>query len=87
MSTAALQALVTKAGVTDAAVTSCINSNKYFSWVTAATRRATHGGLLNSDKKSLTSAPMVIVDKKVYTGKLTDNTALTTFISDTFAAK
>ncbi|HEY4225304.1 MAG TPA: thioredoxin domain-containing protein [Pseudolysinimonas sp.] len=87
MSTAALQALVTKAGVTDAAVTSCISSSKYFSWVTAATQRATHGGLLNSDKKSLTSTPMLIVDKKVYTGKLTDNAALTTFISDTFAAK
>jgi protein-disulfide isomerase len=86
MSTAALQALVTKAGVTDAAVTSCISSYKYASWVTAATQRATHGGLLNANKKSLTSTPLVVVDKKVYTGKLTDNAALTTFISDTYAA-
>ncbi len=85
MPTAALQALVTKAGVTDTAVTSCISGYKYASWVTEATHRATHGGLLNANRKSLTSAPLVVVNKKVYTGKLTDNTALTTFISNTYA--
>jgi protein-disulfide isomerase len=86
MSTAALQALVTKAGVTSTDVTACISGYRYASWVTAATQRATHGGLLNANKKSLTSVPLFVVDKKVYTGKLTDNAALTTFISDTFAA-
>ena len=86
MSTAALQALVTKAGVTNPAVTSCISNYSYASWVTAATQRATHGGLLNANKKSLASAPLVVVDQKVYTGKLNDNTALTKFISDTFTA-
>jgi len=85
MSTAALQALVTKAGVTSADVTNCISGYKYASWVTAATQRATHGGLLNANKKSLTTVPLVVVDKTVYTGKLTDTKALTTFISDTFA--
>ena len=85
MSTAALQALVTKAGVTDSAVTGCISGYKYANWVTAATHRATHGGLMNANRKSLTTVPLVVVDKTAYTGKLTDTAALTTFISDTFA--
>ncbi|MEP6482114.1 MAG: thioredoxin domain-containing protein [Rhodoglobus sp.] len=86
MSTTDLQALVTKAGVTDPAVAGCISGDKYASWVTAATQRATHGGLLNVDKKSLASTPLVVVDKKSYSGKLTDNAALTTFISTTYEA-
>jgi len=86
MSTAALQSLVSKAGVTDAAVAGCINGYTYASWVTAATQRATQGGLLNANKKSLTTVPLVVVDQKAYTGKLTDKAALTTFISDTFTA-
>lgn len=86
MSTPALQALVTKAGVSNTDVSSCIGSFRYADWVTAATQRATHGGLLNANKKSLTSVPLFVVDKKVYTGKLTDNAALTTFISNTYAA-
>jgi protein-disulfide isomerase len=84
MSTAALQALVTKAGVTSTAVTGCISGYSYANWVTAATHRATHGGLMNANKKSLTTTPLVVVGKKAYTGKLTDNVALTKFISDTF---
>jgi hypothetical protein len=86
MSTADIQALVTKAGVSSTDVTGCISGNKYANWVTAATHRATHGGLLNANKKSLTTVPLVVVDKKAYTGKLTDSTALTKFISDTFTA-
>jgi len=86
MSTAELQALVTKAGVTNPAVAACIKGYNYASWVTAATHRATHGGLLNANKKSLTTVPLLVVDTKAYTGKLTDNTALTKFISKTFAA-
>ncbi len=85
MSTAALSALVTKAGVTDTKVTDCINATSFGSWVTAATQRATHGGLLNANVKTLKSAPLLVVNKKAYTGKLTDNTALTTFISNTYA--
>ena len=86
MSTAALQALVTNAGVTSTAVTGCISGYSYANWVTAATHRATHGGLMNANKKSLTTVPLVVVGKKAYTGKLTDNVALTKFISDTFTA-
>lgn len=85
LSTAKIQALVTKAGVTNTDVTACINGFKYANWVTAATHRATHGGLLNSSKKSLTTVPLVLVDKTPYTGKLTDPTALTKFISETYA--
>jgi len=86
MSTTALHALITKAGVTSTDVSGCISGYKYASWVTAATHRATHGGLLNANKKSLTTVPLVVVGKKAYSGKLTDNAALTKFISDTFTA-
>jgi protein-disulfide isomerase len=86
MSTPALSALVTKAGVTDAKVTSCITGMSFGSWVSAATRRASHGGLLNANVSSLRSVPLLVVNKKAYTGKLSDTTGLTTFISNTFAA-
>lgn len=86
MTTTALSALVTKAGVTDTKVTSCISGTSYGAWVTAATRRATHGGLLNANVKTLKSAPLLVVNTKAYTGKYTDNTALTTFISNTYAS-
>jgi protein-disulfide isomerase len=85
MTTPALVALVTKAGVTDTKVTDCINGTSFGSWVMAATQRATHGGVLNANVASITTVPTIIVNKKHYTGKLTDNTALTTFISNTFA--
>lgn len=84
-SNAALVKLVKKAGVTDPTAISCIDSGKYNSWVTAATQRAEHGKILNADVKSLTSTPMLVVNKKHYTGSMTDKTALTTFISNTFA--
>lgn len=83
-STAALASLVTKAGVTDTKVTDCIKGYSYGAWVTAATHRATHGGLLNANITSLKSAPLLVVNKKAYTGKATDTTAFTTFISNTF---
>jgi protein-disulfide isomerase len=85
MTTVALSALVTKAGVTDTKVTSCISGTSYGAWVTAATLRATHGGVLNANVKTLKSAPLLVVNTKAYTGKYTDNTALTTFISNTYA--
>lgn len=85
MTTAALAKLVTQAGVSDTKVTDCINGTSYGNWVTAATQRATHGGLLNADVKSLASAPLLVVNKKAYPGDLTDTTALTTFISNTYA--
>lgn len=85
MSTAALAALVTKAGVTDTKVSGCISGTSFASWVNAATQRATHGGILNANISSLKAAPLLVVNKKAYTGKLSDTTALTTFISKTFA--
>ncbi|CAN5543951.1 hypothetical protein BH10ACT6_BH10ACT6_05610 [soil metagenome] len=83
--TAALVGLVTMAGVTDSKVTDCINGTSFGNWVTAATQRAAHGGVLNANVKSITTVPTIVVNEKRYTGKLTDNTALTTFISNTLA--
>ncbi|MFC5501806.1 thioredoxin domain-containing protein [Lysinimonas soli] len=85
-STTALTALVTKAGVTDTKVTDCIGGTSYGNWVDAATHRATHGGLLNADKKSLTAAPLVEINKKSYTGKLDDSSALTSFIASLYSS-
>jgi protein-disulfide isomerase len=84
-SSSALSAMVTKAGITDTTVAGCVSGNKYGNWVAAATQRATHGGVLNSNTKSVKKSPLVVVNKEAYTGKLTDNTAFTTFISNTFA--
>ena len=86
MSTAALAALVTKAGVTDSKVSGCITGTGYGNWVDAATHRATHGALLNADKKSLKAAPLVEINKKSYPGKLNDATALTEFIASLYPA-
>ncbi len=85
MTTAKLVSAVKKAGVTDTKTIDCINSNSFGSWVTAATARATHGGLLNAKVKTLKTAPLVVVNKTPYTGNLTNNTDLATFISNLYA--
>jgi hypothetical protein len=79
-STGAIVAAVKKAGVTDTKVPGCITGNSFANWV-----GATHGGVLNSPTKTVKTAPLVLVDKTAYTGKLTDTTAFTTFISDVYA--
>ncbi|GGF40260.1 DsbA family protein [Subtercola lobariae] len=78
-----LVALVSKAGVTDAAVSKCITSNDFDNWVSDATKRA-KASLPNSDVPALTKVPLVLVDGSSYTGSLTDATAFETFVSDTY---
>ncbi|MEA9986763.1 MULTISPECIES: DsbA family protein [Subtercola] len=78
-----LVTLVTKAGVTDAAVSSCITSNRYDSWVKDASARA-KAGIPNADITAVTTSPTVIVDGSTYTGALSDATAFGTFVSDTY---
>jgi hypothetical protein len=85
LSNAAIVAAVQKAGVTDTKVPGCITGSNYTNWVGAATHRATHGGVLNSKTKTVKTAPLVLVNETAYTGKLTDNTAFTTFISNLYA--
>jgi hypothetical protein len=78
-----LVTLVTKAGVTDAAVTQCITSNEFSNWVGDSTKRA-KASLPNSDVPALTTVPLVLIDGASYTGSLTDATAFETFVSDTY---
>ncbi|MCU1479249.1 MAG: hypothetical protein JWQ19_35 [Subtercola sp.] len=78
-----LVALVTKAGVTDAAVSKCITGNEFDNWVSDSTARA-KASLPNSDVPALTKIPLVLIDGTSYTGSLTDATAFETFVSDTF---
>jgi hypothetical protein len=85
MTTAKLVAVVKKAGVTDTTTIDCINGNGFGSWVVASTTRATHGGLLNAKVKTLKAAPLVVVNKTPYTGSISNNTELTTFISNLYA--
>ncbi|MEF2976571.1 DsbA family protein [Subtercola sp. YIM 133946] len=80
-----LVALVTKAGVTDAAVSKCITSNDFDNWVSDATARA-KASVPNSDVAALTTVPLVLIDGKSYTGSPTDSAAFESFVSDTYTA-
>ncbi|RFA21776.1 DsbA family protein [Subtercola boreus] len=85
LSTDELVALVTKAGVTDAGVSTCITSGEFDNWVVDATNRA-KAALPNSDVSSLTTSPTVVVDGKVYTGSNSDATAFEAFVTSTYQA-
>jgi protein-disulfide isomerase len=78
-----LVALVTKAGVTDPAIASCITGNDFDDWVANATARA-QKNIPNSDVTALTTVPLVVMDGTAYTGALDDTEALNTFITDVF---
>jgi hypothetical protein len=76
---AGIAALVRKAGVTSAAVASCITGETYAAWVTAATTRATSSALPNTKTGRLTAAPLALVDGTRYTGAASDATAFEAF--------
>jgi protein-disulfide isomerase len=79
-SDAGIAKLVKKAGVASEAVTTCITSETYRAWVTAATTRARSSALPNATAGALTTAPLVLVNGTAYTGSLTDATAFETFV-------
>ncbi len=75
-----LKALVKTAGAGGADVASCISSQTFASWVSAATKRALAGPLPNSDTKTVAGTPTVIVDGKKYPGALDDANAFYSFV-------
>ncbi|QWT22993.1 DsbA family protein [Subtercola sp. PAMC28395] len=83
LSDADLVNLVTTAGVTDAAVSTCITSDGFANWVGDSTARA-KSSVPNSSTTTLTSTPLVLVDGAAYTGAVGDQTAFQTFVTDTF---
>lgn len=80
-----LVTLIADAGLDDETIAGCIRGNELSDWVTDATARA-QASVPNADVTALTTVPLLIVDGTAYTGALDDAEALTTFITDTFAA-
>lgn len=59
--------VIRKAGVHDmSAISTCINKESFKSWVADETDRATHGPLPDSNVKTVTGTPTIIVDGLQY---------------------
>jgi protein-disulfide isomerase len=67
-------------------ISKCVNDEKFKSWVTAATDRATHGPLPDSNVSTVAGTPTVIVDGLQYTGDVTDAAAFSSFVTAAAAA-
>jgi protein-disulfide isomerase len=83
---AELVGLVETAGVTDAAVESCIVDQEFSDWVGDATDRALNEPLPNSSLEKLTGTPTIIVQGEQYTGELGDASAFEAFVMDQASA-
>jgi hypothetical protein len=79
-----LVALVQKAGENDKSVADCITSGTFGDWVADATGRA-RASVPNSDVPTLTTAPLVLVNGKAYTGALDDASAFESFAKSVYA--
>jgi protein-disulfide isomerase len=86
LTNAELVGVVESAGVTDAAVATCITDEEFSSWVGDATDRALENPLPNSSLEQLTGTPTVIVNGVQYSGALEDAAAFETFVMEQASA-
>jgi protein-disulfide isomerase len=63
-----IKALITGAGVTDSKVASCVDSETYKAWVTAATNRVLGNKALINPSQNSFGTPTVIVNGKMWDG-------------------
>ncbi len=68
------------AGVLTEELSACINDERFKSWVTAASQRATDGPLPNADIENVEGTPTVLVNGVRYTGPLDDPQAFIDFL-------
>ena len=79
-----LISIAKKAGATSSKIPSCITSQKFASWVAAETSAALKGPLPNSNVKSVTGTPTVIVNGTAYTGSLTSASDFSTVVETAY---
>ncbi|AEI12365.1 DsbA family protein [Cellulomonas gilvus] len=80
-----LVGLVTGAGVTDAAVASCITDHEYTDWARQVTARAAES-VPFTQVGAVSSSPVVLIDGRPYTGDLADPDAFAAFLTDVFTS-
>ncbi len=71
--------IVTRAGATNANIPTCIDTEQFGTWVTAATTRS-NSPIPNSDLERVAGTPTVIVNGVFYQGAVNDATAFATFV-------
>ncbi|MDQ1556091.1 MAG: hypothetical protein QOI02_1093 [Actinomycetota bacterium] len=81
MSDDKLLSILKGAGVTDSHIDTCVRSQQFSKWVTAATARAQLGNFPNSDVTTFKGTPTVIVNKQSYPGSITDAAAFKAFVN------
>ena len=74
------------AGASSSQITSCVNNDKFSSWVTASTTRSLTKPLANSSVPKVSGTPTVIVNGKQYNGSLTDADTFAAFVETTVGA-
>ncbi|TFD54588.1 hypothetical protein E3T55_04010 [Cryobacterium frigoriphilum] len=75
-----LLSVLHSAGVQSEAVTDCVTEQTFASWVGGATDRALTGPLPNSDVRTVTGTPTVLVNGVSYTGAFDDAAAFEEFV-------
>jgi protein-disulfide isomerase len=74
LTNAQIVSVIKKAGVHHIPeITKCVDTEKFKSWVTAATNRATTGPLPDANVKTVTGTPTVIVDGLQYNANGTED--------------
>ncbi|MHB1171730.1 MAG: DsbA family protein [Lacisediminihabitans sp.] len=76
-----LISILNGAGATSGKISSCVTSQEFVPWVTAATTRATVGPLPNTTLPKVTGTPTVLVDGAQYSGSLADASAFAAFVA------
>jgi protein-disulfide isomerase len=61
-------------------IDSCVDDGRFVSWIGSASDRALSGPIPDSDVKKMTTALLVLVNGKPYTGSLTDADAFKAFV-------
>jgi protein-disulfide isomerase len=81
LSNAKILSVLKGAGSSSKAITSCVNSDKFSSWVTSATTRVTGSTTLpNTKNGKYNGTPTVFVNGAQYSGSLTDASAFAAFV-------
>jgi protein-disulfide isomerase len=79
-----LISIVKKAGANSSAIPSCITGQKFSGWVGKETAAALKGPLPNSNVKSVTGTPTVIINGTQYSGSLTSKSDFSTAVGDAY---
>jgi protein-disulfide isomerase len=86
LTNAKILSILKGAGASSSDITTCVNNNKFSSWVAASTTRSLTKPLANSSVAKVSGTPTVIVNGQQYNGSLTDASTFASFVESAVSA-